>query len=146
MGNGYPVAAVVTRREIVESFPYAGRTFSTFGGNPVAASAALAVLDVIADEGLVARSREVGDRLRREIARLAGPGVVAVRGAGQITGVQLASPDLARRVVGDLRRDGVLVGRTGKRGDVLKIRPPLVFGDEHTDLLVAALARALGVV
>jgi 4-aminobutyrate aminotransferase-like enzyme/Ser/Thr protein kinase RdoA (MazF antagonist) len=146
MGNGYPVAAVVTRREIVESFPYAGRTFSTFGGNPVAASAALAVLDVIADEGLVARSREVGDRLRREIARLAGPAVVAVRGAGQITGVQLASPDLARRVVGDLRRDGVLVGRTGKRGDVLKIRPPLVFGDEHTDLLVAALARALGVV
>jgi 4-aminobutyrate aminotransferase-like enzyme len=94
----------------------------------------------------VARSREVGDRLRREIARLAGPAVVAVRGAGQITGVQLASPDLARRVVGDLRRDGVLVGRTGKRGDVLKIRPPLVFGDEHTDLLVAALARALGVV
>jgi 4-aminobutyrate aminotransferase-like enzyme/Ser/Thr protein kinase RdoA (MazF antagonist) len=143
MGNGYPVAAVVTRRDVLERFPYAGRTFSTFGGNPVAARAALAVLDVIDDERLVARARAVGDRLRDQIRALGRPGVVAVRGSGLITGVQLASPEQARRVVDDLRRDGILIGRTGKREDVLKIRPPLVFGDEHADLLVGALARAL---
>ncbi|HZU19940.1 MAG TPA: aminotransferase class III-fold pyridoxal phosphate-dependent enzyme [Gaiellaceae bacterium] len=143
MGNGYPVAAVVTRRDLAERFPYAGRTFSTFGGNPVAARAALAVLDVIADEQLVPRSRSVGDRLRREIVSLRHPDVVAVRGSGLITGVQLASAALAGRVVDDLRRAGVLVGRTGKRGDVLKIRPPLVFDDGHADLLVAALNRCL---
>ena len=57
MGNGYPVAAVVTRRELAERFPYAGRTFSTFGGNPVAAAAALAVLDVLEDERLPERRR-----------------------------------------------------------------------------------------
>jgi len=143
MGNGYPVAAVVTRRDLAERFPYAGRTFSTFGGNPVAARAALAVLDVIADERLVQRAAAVGDRLRAEIHALGKPDVVAVRGRGLITGVELSSPELARRVVDALRADGVLVGRTGRREDVLKIRPPLVFGDEHADLLVAALDRAL---
>jgi 4-aminobutyrate aminotransferase-like enzyme len=143
MGNGYPVAAVVTRRELAERFPYAGRTFSTFGGNPVAARAALAVLDVITDERLVERASHVGDRLRAEIRALAKPDVVAVRGRGLITGVELSSAELARRVVDALRADGVLVGRTGRREDVLKIRPPLVFGAAHTDLLVAALDRAL---
>jgi 4-aminobutyrate aminotransferase-like enzyme/Ser/Thr protein kinase RdoA (MazF antagonist) len=143
MGNGYPVAAVVTRRELAERFPYAGRTFSTFGGNPVAARAALAVLDVITDERLVERASHVGDRLRAEIRALAKPDVVAVRGRGLITGVELSSAELARRVVDALRADGVLIGRTGRREDVLKIRPPLVFGAGHTDLLVAALDRAL---
>ena len=65
MGNGYPVAAVVTRRELAERFPYAGRTFSTFGGNPVAASAALAVLDVLEDERLPERAASVGERPAR---------------------------------------------------------------------------------
>jgi 4-aminobutyrate aminotransferase-like enzyme len=144
MGNGYPVAAVVTRRDVVERFPYAGTTFSTFGGNPVAARAALAVLDVIADERIVERCAAVGDRLRAAVAALDGNGILAVRGSGLITGVQLESAELARRVVDAVRVDGVLISRTGKADDVLKIRPPLVFGDEHADLLVAALDRALG--
>jgi 4-aminobutyrate aminotransferase-like enzyme/Ser/Thr protein kinase RdoA (MazF antagonist) len=143
MGNGYPVAAVITRRDLAERFPYAGRTFSTFGGNPVAARAALAVLDVIADEQLVERASQVGERLRESIRALAKPDVVEVRGSGLITGVELSSPELAGRVVDALRADGVLIGLTGRREDVLKIRPPLVFGDEHADLLVAALGRAI---
>jgi 4-aminobutyrate aminotransferase-like enzyme/Ser/Thr protein kinase RdoA (MazF antagonist) len=143
MGNGYPVAAVVTRRDVVERFPYAGTTFSTFGGNPVAARAALAVLDVIADERIVERCAAVGDRLRSSIAALGKSAILAVRGSGLITGVQLESPVLARSVVDAMRADGVLISRTGRDEDVLKIRPPLVFGDEHTDLLVAALDRAL---
>jgi 4-aminobutyrate aminotransferase-like enzyme/Ser/Thr protein kinase RdoA (MazF antagonist) len=143
MGNGYPVAAVVTRRELAERFPYAGRTFSTFGGNPVAASAALAVLDVLEDERLPERAAGVGERLRAAVESLDEPDVVAVRGSGLLTGVQLSSAELAARVVEELREQGILVGRTGKNGDVLKIRPPLVFGDEHAELLAATLGRIL---
>jgi len=144
MGNGYPVAAVVTRRELAERFPYAGRTFSTFGGNPVAASAALAVLDVLRDERLPERAAGVGERLRAAIGSLRKPDVVEVRGRGLLAGVQLSSGPLAGRVTDDLREAGVLVGLTGKREDVLKIRPPLTFNDEHAALLVAALDRSLG--
>jgi 4-aminobutyrate aminotransferase-like enzyme/Ser/Thr protein kinase RdoA (MazF antagonist) len=144
MGNGYPVAAVVTRRELAERFPYAGRTFSTFGGNPVAASAALAVLEVLEDERLPEHAAGVGERLRAGIESLRKPDIVEVRGRGLLAGVQLSSPDLAARVSDQLREAGVLVGLTGKREDVLKIRPPLAFKDEHRELLVAALDLALG--
>jgi 4-aminobutyrate aminotransferase-like enzyme/Ser/Thr protein kinase RdoA (MazF antagonist) len=143
MGNGYPVAAVVTRRELAERSPYAGTTFSTFGGNPVAAAAALAVLDVLEDERLPERAAEVGARLRAAIESLGKSNVVEVRGSGLLAGVQLASSELAARVSDELREQGILVGVTGKHGDVLKIRPPLVFADEHAELLVAALARIL---
>lgn len=140
MGNGYPVAALVTRRELAERFPYAGRTFSTFGGNPVAACAALAVLDVLEDERLPERAAAVGERLREAIRGLGADAIVDVRGAGLLAGVQLRDPETARRAVDGLREHGVLVGRTGARDDVLKIRPPLVFGDEHAELLVETLA------
>jgi 4-aminobutyrate aminotransferase-like enzyme len=143
MGNGYPVAAVITRRDLAERFPYAGRTFSTFGGNPVAASAALAVLDVLRDERIPERVAAVGDRMRDAIRGLGKRSVLDVRGSGLITGVQLTDGETARRVVDELRENGVLISRTGKCGDVLKIRPPLTFRDEHTDLLIAALERAL---
>jgi 4-aminobutyrate aminotransferase-like enzyme/Ser/Thr protein kinase RdoA (MazF antagonist) len=144
MGNGYPVAAVVTRRELAELFPYAGRTFSTFGGNPVAAAAALAVLDVLEDERLPDRAVSVGARLRTEVENLHKADVVEVRGVGLLAGVELPSADLAERVSDELREAGLLVGLTGKDGNVLKIRPPLAFKDEHTDLVVAALDRTLG--
>ena len=134
MGNGYPVAAVITRSELAEAFPYAGRTFSTFGGNPVAAAAALAVLDVIEDERLLDQVKRVGTYVRK---RLRGD----VRGAGLMVGVQLESPERATEAVDVLRDGGILVGRTGKRDDVLKIRPPLVFTEEHADLLADALLR-----
>jgi 4-aminobutyrate aminotransferase-like enzyme/Ser/Thr protein kinase RdoA (MazF antagonist) len=144
MGNGYPVAAVVTRRELAERFPYAGRTFSTFGGNPVAAAAALAVLDVLEDERLPERAAGVGERLREAVQSLRKPNIVEVRGSGLLAGVQLSSGQLVGEVAEQLRERGILVGRTGKCGDVLKIRPPLVFGDEHADLVVSALDRVLG--
>jgi 4-aminobutyrate aminotransferase-like enzyme/Ser/Thr protein kinase RdoA (MazF antagonist) len=136
MGNGYPVAAVVTRRELVERFPFAGEVFSTFGGNPVGAQAALAVLDVIEDERLVEHVARVGEQLLAALRELP---VVEVRGRGLLVGVQLSSAELAARTVDRLREGGILIGRTGPRGDVLKIRPPLVFREEHVALLVDAL-------
>jgi 4-aminobutyrate aminotransferase-like enzyme/Ser/Thr protein kinase RdoA (MazF antagonist) len=143
MGNGYPVAAFVTRREIADSFPFAGTVFSTFGGNPVAAQAALAVLDVIEDEGLVEHAKSVGTRLLAGLRELGATEIVEVRGRGLLVGVELAEPQLAGRVVDALREDGILIGRTGKREDVLKIRPPLIFAYEHADLVVERLDRAL---
>jgi 4-aminobutyrate aminotransferase-like enzyme/Ser/Thr protein kinase RdoA (MazF antagonist) len=139
MGNGYPVAAVITRKELVERFPFAGEVFSTFGGNPVAARAALAVLDVIEDEGLVAHAAAVGARLADGLRTLS----LDVRGRGLLVGAQLGSPELAARAVDRLRDAGILIGRTGPRGDVLKIRPPLVFAEEHVELLVGAAQVSL---
>ena len=143
MGNGYPVAALVTRRELVERFPFAGSVFSTFGGNPVAACAALAVLDVIEDERLVAHANRVGEQLKARIRAIASPAIREVRGVGLLIGVQLDEPARARAVVDAVRRDGVLISRTGPAGDVLKIRPPLVFGEPHVEMLAAALERAV---
>ena len=139
LGNGYPVAAVITRREIAERLAATTHVFSTFGGNPVAAQAALAVLDVIEDERLVENAARVGSRLVRSLEELG----LEVRGRGLLVGVELASADLAERVVNQLRDEGILIGRTGRHENVLKIRPPLVFADEHADLVVSAVARSV---
>jgi 4-aminobutyrate aminotransferase-like enzyme/Ser/Thr protein kinase RdoA (MazF antagonist) len=143
MGNGYPVAAVVTRREIVERFPFAGGVFSTFGGNPVAAQAALAVLDVIEDERIVAHAARVGGKLIAALQTFASSDIVAVRGHGLLVGVELTDADLAAQVVDRLRGNGILIGRTGPDENVLKIRPPLVFDEEHAEILVRGLRDAL---
>jgi 4-aminobutyrate aminotransferase-like enzyme/Ser/Thr protein kinase RdoA (MazF antagonist) len=141
MGNGYPVAAVVARGDLVERLAAQTSVFSTFGGNPVAAQAALAVLDVLEDEGLFEHAARVGGPLRQSLESL---GAVEVRGAGLLVGVELESATRAEAAVNGMRERGVLIGRTGRDGNVLKIRPPLVFGDEHSELLVGALSEVLG--
>ncbi|HET8980908.1 MAG TPA: aminotransferase class III-fold pyridoxal phosphate-dependent enzyme [Solirubrobacteraceae bacterium] len=153
MGNGHPVAAVVTRREIVSALAGHTTLFSTFGGNPVSAAAALAVLDVIEDERVLDRVRQTGAVLREALAEVAArhPGVGEVRGTGLAWGIELVSdpatrePDRARaRAVRDrLRHRGVLVGTTGRDVNTLKIRPPLAFTAEHVPVLTAALDAAL---
>ena len=129
---------------MLERFAFAGSVFSTFGGNPVAARAALAVLEVIEDERLVRHAKRVGELLRSRILAIGHPAIREVRGLGLLIGVELDEPDRARAVVDAMRRYGVLIGRTGPRGDTLKIRPPLVFAERHVDRLTAALERALG--
>jgi 4-aminobutyrate aminotransferase-like enzyme len=145
MGNGYPIAAVLTRRELIDSFAFAGRVFSTFGGNPVAAQAGLAVLEVIRDERLIPQVKRVGELLRRELDELQSrySQIVDVRGLGLLVGVELDDPARVKAVVDAMRERGVLIGRTGPREDVLKIRPPLIFDDEHVAVLVAALDESL---
>jgi 4-aminobutyrate aminotransferase-like enzyme len=145
MGNGYPVAAVVTRRELVEASGFAERIFSTFGGNPVAAQAALATLDAIDDERIIPHTKRVAELLRGRLEDLGRdhPAIVGIRGLGLLIGVELEAADHANDVVNLMRADGVLVGRTGPRNDVLKIRPPLVFGAAEAEVLIAALDAAL---
>ncbi|MDQ2689291.1 MAG: aminotransferase class III-fold pyridoxal phosphate-dependent enzyme [Chloroflexota bacterium] len=153
MGNGHPIAAVVTRSELVDRFAGTTTFFSTFGGNPVACAAGLAVLDVIDDEGLVARAAATGERLRQAMAPLADrhPSIGDVRGRGLIAGVELVSdrqerePDreLAGLVKDEMRERGVLLGTTGRLGNVLKIRPPLCLTSVDADLLVSTLDEVL---
>ncbi|HEY2716275.1 MAG TPA: aminotransferase class III-fold pyridoxal phosphate-dependent enzyme [Solirubrobacterales bacterium] len=151
MGDGYPVAALITRSEIVSRFGEGTYYFSTFGGNPVAARAALAVLDVIEDEGLIAQVGRVGAELTQLLGELAGrhPSIREVRSHGTLVGVELGaigdadSAAVAASTMNGLRRRGVLIGRTGPRSDVLKIRPPLVFASEHAVLFAETLDATL---
>jgi 4-aminobutyrate aminotransferase-like enzyme len=151
MGNGFPVAALVVRSGVLDAVPEEVELFSTFGGNPVACAAALAVLAVIEDEALVANAAETGAYLRRGLAELASrhPLIGDVRGEGLLFGVELADETRApaaghaRRVTEAMRDRGVLISATGPAGNVLKIRPPLVFQREHADLLLQTLDDAL---
>jgi 4-aminobutyrate aminotransferase-like enzyme len=140
MGNGYPVAAVIARQELFDRLKASTEVFSTFGGNPVAARAALAVLDVIDDERLIENAKRVGEELRSALEAV---NIGDVRGHGLLFGVELESSELAEQVVNQMRDAGVLINRTGPKGDVLKIRPPLVFKTEHVELLVEALTAVL---
>jgi len=155
MGNGHPVAAVITRRDLAARFAATTDFFSTFGGNPVAMAAARAVLDVIEDERILDRTHQAGEALRAGLRDVAGsPGargrIADVRGVGLVTGVEIVAPDTREpdraatvEIVNGLRERGVLIGTSGRHGNVLKIRPPLVFGRGEGEILVAALADVL---
>ena len=153
IGNAFPLGAVVTTREIAASFDNGMEFFSTFGGNPVACAAGLAVLDVLRDEGRQQHALVVGSRL---IAGLKGlmerhPLVGDVRGSGFFLGVELVrdrqsrepAPEEAAYVVNRLREKGVLTGTDGPHDNVLKLRPPLVFTPEDSDFFVATLEDVL---
>lgn len=151
MGNGFPVAAVLGRSDLVDPFIEATGYFSTFGGNTLACAAALATLDVVEKDGLVERAAAVGAYLRARVDVVAGAhrGVGAVRSWGLLLGMELVdgdgAPDGTRAVavVDELRRLGVLVGITGRAGNVVKVRPPLVFSPADADLLAERLGQAL---
>jgi 4-aminobutyrate aminotransferase-like enzyme/Ser/Thr protein kinase RdoA (MazF antagonist) len=153
MGNGHPVAAVVTRAEIAERFASRSEMFSTFGGNPVACRAALAVLDVLESERLREHAQEVGRYLRTRLEALMDcySSIGDVRGAGLLVGVELVrngkarepDPGLTHAVINHMRDHGVLVGSTGRDRNVIKIRPPLVLGFEEADLITQALDASL---
>jgi 4-aminobutyrate aminotransferase-like enzyme len=154
MGNGQPIAAVVMDPEIVDEFGRKARYFNTFGGNPVSCAAGNAVLEVIERDGLVANAANVGAYMMaglRELATRYEP-IGDVRGAGLFVGLELVrdratkEPDaaLTARIVNGLRQRRVLISASGPYANVLKIRPPLVFGREHADTFIRALDDVLG--
>ncbi|MEO7913559.1 MAG: aminotransferase class III-fold pyridoxal phosphate-dependent enzyme, partial [Roseiflexaceae bacterium] len=149
IGNGFPLAAVVTTPEIAAAFDNGMEFFSTFGGNPVACAAGLAVLDVLRDQQLQAHALRVGSRL---LAGLRGlierhPIVGDARGSGLFLGLELVrnrstlapAPDAATYLVNRLRDCGILAGTDGPYHNVIKIRPPLPFNDADADLLLETL-------
>ena len=149
MGNGYPVAALVGPAALVDPFVRGTDYFSTFGGSTAACAAALAVLRTIDEEQLVDRAAVVGAHLLGALREVATrhPDLSAVRGWGLALAVDIVDPvtglpDAVRagRIVEGMRDRGVLIGRTGRERATLKIRPPLVFGDQHVEQLATALA------
>jgi 4-aminobutyrate aminotransferase-like enzyme len=161
MGNGFPLSGTAMRPELVQEFGEKARYFNTFGGNPVAAAAGMAVLDVIADEGLQNNAATVGGALKNGLQDIAAryPEIGHVRGAGLFLAVECVTsratnaPDAARAkfVVNHMRQNGVLISATGPGANVLKIRPPLVLQQPEAALFLDvaeaafAAARAAGI-
>jgi 4-aminobutyrate aminotransferase-like enzyme len=151
MGNGLPIAAMAARSDILDAFARGVPYFNTFGGNPVTVAAAAAVLDVIEDEKLMRNAGEVGSQLRTELARLGAehPRIGDVRGTGLYVGVEVISdtgaPDRAgaRALVNAMRERRVLISVCGRDGNVLKIRPPLVFSSSDVDWFCTEFAAVI---
>ncbi|MBF4460083.1 aminotransferase class III-fold pyridoxal phosphate-dependent enzyme [Pseudoclavibacter sp. VKM Ac-2867] len=151
MGNGIPVSGMAARPEVLEPFATNIPYFNTFGGNPVAISAAQAVLDVLRDEGLPERAASVGDQLRAAIRSVGDARIGDVRGAGQFTGVEIVSDASSKEadgvtalaLVNALREHRVLTSTAGPSNNVLKVRPPLSFQENDIDRFTDALAAAL---
>ena len=150
MGNGYPIAGVVAGDDLVATFAAKGRYFNTFGGNPVAVATGMAVLDELEERQLPAKAEELGLGIQAAFAQeLTGLGTVDIRGRGLYWGIEIAADgketatERATRVTNHMRQNGVLLSNSGPDAKVLKIRPPLVFEQEHAQMLVAALKQAL---
>jgi 4-aminobutyrate aminotransferase-like enzyme/Ser/Thr protein kinase RdoA (MazF antagonist) len=149
IGNAFPLAAVVTTPEIAASFNNGMEFFSTFGGNPVACAAGLAILDVLEEEHLQENALHVGSYLmarlksQQEKHALIGD----VRGSGLFLGLDLVldrqtrepAPNQASYVVNRLRECGILAGTDGPHHNVIKLRPPLIFSQADADLFVTTL-------
>jgi 4-aminobutyrate aminotransferase-like enzyme/Ser/Thr protein kinase RdoA (MazF antagonist) len=153
IGNGFPLAAVVTSHEIASSFANGMEFFSTFGGNPVACAAGLAVLDVLEELSLQANALRVGGYLKNRLLELqqSHPLIGDVRGSGLFLGVDLVldretrapATKQADYIVNRLRDCGVLAGTDGPHHNSLKLRPPLIFSEADADLFVNVLKIVL---
>jgi 4-aminobutyrate aminotransferase-like enzyme len=153
MGNGHPIAAVAARPGVFAEFSRHTHYFNTYGGNSVSCAVALAVLHVIRTGQLVENARRSGEYLQRGLRTLGQrcPAIRDIRGSGLFIGVELGANPASglsgraetTRAVNAMRRLGVLVGTTGRNGDVLKIRPPLTFERQHADRLLEVLEQTL---
>jgi 4-aminobutyrate aminotransferase-like enzyme/Ser/Thr protein kinase RdoA (MazF antagonist) len=154
IGNAFPLAAVITTKEIADSFNNGMEFFSTFGGNPVACAAGLAVLDVLETEQLQRHALRVGAHLMTGLKRLQERHNLMgdVRGSGLFLGIDLVldretrkpAPLQASYVVNRLRDCGILAGTDGPHHNVLKLRPPLIFSESDADFFTKTLDAILG--
>jgi 4-aminobutyrate aminotransferase-like enzyme/Ser/Thr protein kinase RdoA (MazF antagonist) len=153
-GNGHPMAAVVTRPEIAAAFANGMEYFNTFGGNPVSCAIGLAVLDEIEEQHLMARAQQMGQRLMDGMRTLAQrfDMIGDVRGLGMYIGMELVTnratqePATAQmaQLIELMKQKQVLLSSEGPFDNVLKIKPPLVFGPTECDLFLTALEQSLG--
>ncbi len=154
LGAGVPLAAVAASRELVETFRRGTGYFNTFASSPLQAAAGSAVLDVLEDEDLVGNAASVGALLRshlEELQQRCEP-MGDVRGHGLFLGIEWVADRAAKEpdregaatVVNALRDKGFLIGQAGAYGNVVKIRPPLVFSEADAQAFLAAFAETLG--
>lgn len=153
MGNGLPLAACAARADLVDAFRAQTRYFNTFAASPLQAATGMAVLDVIERERLRERIAAVGEYLRRSLVDLQPTcePMGDVRGHGLFIGIDWVRDRVSRtpdregaiRVVNRLKDKGFLTSNAGAHGNVVKIRPPLVFEGVHADAFLAAFRETL---
>lgn len=153
MGNGHPLAAIVSRRDYVERFAKKRHYFNTFGGNPVSCAAGLAVLDVIEQDGLQENARVVGEYIIAGLQNLADmhTAIGDIRGSGLFIAVELVkdrrslepATAFTADVVNGLRNRGVLTGSIGPDANILKLCPPMVFSKQNADYMLGILDETL---
>ena len=152
-GNGYPLGAVITSREIAARFRSQGYFFSSTGGSPASSVAGLAVLDAFRDEGLQENAAEVGGHLKRRLEELATrhPLIGAVHGLGLYLGVEFVrdratlepATEETAAICDRLLELGIVMQPTGDHQNVLKIKPPLCLDRASADFFVDTLDRVL---
>jgi acetylornithine/N-succinyldiaminopimelate aminotransferase len=138
LGGGLPLGAMLAREGIAKSFTK-GDHGSTFGGNPLACSAGLAMIGVVKKENLVGRSRQLGDYFVRKLGNINSSQIKEVRGRGLMVGIELNIK--GDKVVDAMREKGVLINCTA--GNVLRFLPPLIIKKEHVDRVTAMLETIL---
>ena len=155
VANGYPMGVVVANRSLIEAFQAKYGFFSTFGGNAVAAAAALAVLQVLDAEQLVANAAATGAYLREQLGALASRHACLgkVRGTGLLLGLEVLSHNgsasrlRCKQAINALAEQfRILIGYEGPHASILKLRPPMPFGRQHADLLVEAIDATAGAI
>jgi len=149
IGNGHPIGAVITTREIAASFDNGMEFFSTFGGNTVSCAIGLAVLDVVLEDNLQRHALRVGDLMTQGLRDLMHHHEIIgdVRGSGMFLGVELVrsryGPEPAtaeaEMVVNRMREQGILLGTDGPFNNVVKIRPPMPFSGDDAARLISTL-------
>jgi 4-aminobutyrate aminotransferase-like enzyme len=154
MGNGHPLAAVITTPAIADVFANGMEYFNTFGGNPVSCAIGMAVLDVIENENLQQNALKAGNRLLQGLQGLKDKYALVgdVRGQGLYVGVELVTDrrtlepaaEHADYIINRMKDYGILISTDGPLHNVLKMKPPIVFTEENADEVVQALDRILG--
>jgi len=150
MANGSPIGCTTAQPEVADKYP--SLSFSTFGGNPVTCAAALATIRVIEENDLPKNARVVGDYLRSKLEELKSKYAVIgdVRGMGLMQAIECVKdrqtkepdPQSVLKVFEETRRSGVLIGKGGLHGNVIRIGPPLIASKSDIDELVTALDGA----
>ncbi|HEY2695621.1 MAG TPA: aspartate aminotransferase family protein [Pseudonocardiaceae bacterium] len=149
LGNGLAIGGLVARADLMDSIT--ANSISTFGGNPVSTAGAVATLDYILSNDLQANAAKLGTRLLAALRALAQryPIVGDVRGKGLMIGVELVNPDgspstdAAAHVLNHARANGLLIGKGGLHGNVLRLAPPLTLTEDEADEAIEKLTEAI---
>jgi len=152
MGNGHPLSAVVTTKEIADAFDNGMEYFNSFGGNPVSCAVGQAVLNVIRDEGLQAHAEHVGNYLLQKLQSLQNDHDIIgdVRGRGLFIGIELVrdyeltpAVNEAHTIVNSMKEKGVLLSTDGPDHNVIKIKPPMIFSIDNALELVSKIDETI---
>ena len=154
MAGGFPIGWTIATPEVADSYP--GLTFSTFGGNPVSMAAALAVIKIIEEEDLRTNAKTVGDYLREKLEGLKEKYEIVgdIRGMGLMQGIEFVkskqtkepNPQAVLSVFEETKRRGVLIGKGGLYGNVIRTGMPLIATKDNVDEMIEALDAAIAMV